>query len=92
MKTLLALATFLAATNASAMMPTQVSQTLNDRAVLDALAEQYMTNIEDAPTPRCAGCFAFRITAEDANRTQSVYEAEGVDLGGHFQVSVRKIE
>ncbi|RZA04938.1 MAG: hypothetical protein EOP11_13965 [Proteobacteria bacterium] len=91
MKYLITLAIALSTPTAFAMMPNQLAQTMAHPAVIAALDGQYMTNVEDAPTPRCMGCFGLLITAEDGDRVRTVYEAQGSDFGG-FQVVIKKVD
>ncbi len=92
MKTLLSLTLLLASANAFAMQPQHVVKTLSDEAVLSALDSHSLRQIEDAPSARCAGCFALRLTTVNANSEEVVFEAHGMDFGGRFKVSIHKME
>lgn len=92
MKALLTLALLLSSTSAFAMQPRHVTQTLSDEAVLAALESHSLRQIEDAPSARCAGCFALRLTTVNANNEEVVFEAHGMDFGGRFTVQIHKMD
>jgi len=93
MKTLtLALALLLSSTSAFAFSPTQAAKTLSDPAVLEALEGQSIQNFENAPAPRCAGCFALYIKAYGQGQEEIVYHVHGMDFAGRFSVRIAKME
>jgi hypothetical protein len=92
MKTLLPLVALLSSAQSFAMTPSQLNQTMNDVAVQETLKGVYLKNVSDAPSARCAGCFAIRFDAVESDGQASVYEAHGMDFGGRFRVSLSKME